>query len=233
MKLDFLSDINKGYEVALGYGKTDKFIKKLAWWHLAVYAVVAALVSVFKIAESHPSPLSWRVMSVGSAAVTVVLAMIATSLIVFTHGKLRSHYSWRVLVTVCFVVYSYLFVYISGGSIEMHFHFFMIAAVLAVFADWRLGWILVVFTALHHGVLNFIEPGWVYYYGRNDLAVISHAIPVVVTVIFTTVLCVNHRQALVDLENTKKIRDQELDQIDKLLAEKETMLSQQTVKAGK
>jgi len=227
MKIDFTSDINKGYEDALGYKSIDKFIIKLAWWHLAIFTLVAVLVSVFKIADRYPSPLSWRVISVSSAVVTVLIAALATSLVAFTHGRTRTHYGWRVLVTIGLVIYSYLLIYISGGSIEMHFHFFMIAAVLAVFADWRLGWILLVMTALHHGVLNFVEPGWVYYYGRNDFAVISHALPVLVTVIFTTVLCVTHRQALVDLEKMKKDRDQELDQIDKLLSEKETMLAKQ------
>lgn len=227
MKLDFLSDINKGYEDALGYKEVDSFIIKLAWWHLGVFALVALLVSVFKIADAYPSPLSWRVIGMGSAAITVALAALVTSMIVLTHGRLRSHYLWRILVTIGLVFYSYLFVYISGGSIEMHFHFFMVAAVLAVFADWRLGWILVVFTALHHGILNFVEPGWVYYYGRNDLAVISHAIPVVVTVIFTTILCVNHRRALINLKKVEQERDAELDQIDKLLAEKEAEFAKQ------
>jgi signal transduction histidine kinase len=232
MKLDFLSDINKGYEEALGYKSIDSFIIKLAWWHLGIFTLVALLVSVFKVSNSYPSPLSWRVISISSAAICVVLAFVATSLVVFLHGKLSDHYRWRVLVSVAFVVYSYLFIYISGGSIEMHFHFFMIATVLAVFSDWRLGWILLALTALHHGVLNFVEPGWVYYYGRNDFAVVSHALPVLVTVIFTTVLCVNHRRALVDIDKMKRAREAELDQIDTLLAEKETMLAQQqTVKA--
>lgn len=227
MKLDFLTDINKGYESALGYKEVDSFIVKLAWWHLGIYTLVALLVSVFKIADSYPSPLSWRVVSMEGAASTVVLAIFATCLIVLTHGRVRSHYLWRIFATIGLVLYSYLFVYISGGSIEMHFHFFMIAAVLAVFADWRLGWILVVFTALHHGILNFVEPGWVYYYGRNDLAVVSHAVPVVVTVIFTTILCVSHRRALINLEKMKQERDKELNQIDNLLAEKETEFAKQ------
>ena len=227
MKIDFLSDINKGYEKALNYNGTDQFILKLFWWHLGIYIVVALLNSVVKIANFYPSPLSWRVIDPTAAVITIIIAVMATGLVVFSHGKTKNHYHWRALATAALTIYSYLFVYISGGSIEMHFHFFMAAAVLSVFADWRLGWILLLFTALHHGILNFVEPGWVYFYGRNDFAVVSHAVPVLVTVIFTTILCANYRNVVVDLEETKKARDKELDQIDKLLTEKETMAAKQ------
>jgi len=47
-------------------------------------------------------------------------------------------------------VYSYLFVFMSGGSIEMHFHFFMVLALVTVDSDWRLGWIVLALTAAHH-----------------------------------------------------------------------------------
>jgi methyl-accepting chemotaxis protein len=65
-------------------------------------------------------------------------------------------------------------VLISGGSIEMHFHFFMIMAVLVVYSDWRLGWLVLVLTALHHVILNYVRPDWVYFYGRNDFAIVAH-----------------------------------------------------------
>lgn len=231
MKIDFLSDINKGYEKAFNYTAVDSFIIKLVWWHLGIFVLIALLNSVFKIASFYPSPVSWRVIDPISAFISVGLAVVATSMVVFTHNKLRSHYAWRVLVAIGLTIYSYLFVYISGGSIEMHFHFFMIAAVLAVFADWRLGWILLVFTGLHHGILNFVEPGWVYFYGRNDFAVIAHAVPVLVTVIFTTILCTNNRKVVVDLEEMKKAREKELDQIDVLLGEKESLLAKKLNKS--
>ena len=107
----------------------------------------------------------------------------------------------RRLVTMALTTFSYLFVFLSGGSIEMHFHFFMMMALLIVYLDWRLGWLVLLLVGLHHGVLNYVAPHWVYFYGRNDFSVIAHAIPVLATAIFTTVLCANNRQVVLRLRS--------------------------------
>ncbi len=203
MKIDFLSDINKDYKTAMNYEKVDKFIVTVLWWHFWIFALQAFAASVLRIAETYPSPFAWRIISYTEASSAMLIAVAATAIPALLIGRVKNHYVWRVMVTVCFVVYSYLFVFISGGSIEMHFHFFMLIALLIVYADWRLEWVLLVLTALHHGILNYVEPGWVYFYGRNDFAVISHSLPVLGAVIFTTVLCRNHRDAIVALDSTK------------------------------
>ena len=107
-------------------------------------------------------------------------------------------------------IYSYLFVLISGGSIEMHFHFFMIMAVLVVYSDWRLGWLVLVLTALHHVILNYVRPDWVYFYGRNDFSIVAHGIPVAVMAVFTTMLCQNQRRSVAILEDTRRAQEQDL-----------------------
>ncbi len=219
MAVDFISDINKDYQEAMDYKRVDYLIVQILWWHFGVFAIIAVLNSVFKIADSYPSPLSWRVISMPEATVSIVLALVAAGLPAMLRGKTNNHYLWRILVTTCLTIYSYLFVFISGGSIEMHFHFFMIVALLIIYADWRLGWVLLVLTGLHHVILNYIEPGWVYFYGRNDFAVVAHAVPVLAAVIFTTILTQNSRRVLVDLfeareglevtvtERTKQLQD--------------------------
>ncbi|MEK7546892.1 MAG: PAS domain S-box protein [Patescibacteria group bacterium] len=200
MNIDFITDINKGLEDSLNYKKVDNFIVKILWWHLGVFALVAFLNAVVKLASFYPSPLAWRVISIPEAIVTVLIAAMATLITTLLKGNIQNHYLWRIVVTVAIVIYSYLFVFISGGSIEMHFHFFIVAALLIIFADWRLGWILLVLTALHHGILNYIQPGWVYYYGRNDLSVIAHALPVLAAVIFTTIISINSRETVFNLQ---------------------------------
>jgi|CXWL01.1.fsa_nt_gi GAF domain-containing protein len=195
-KIDFLSDINKDYAAAMNYGSADRFIVAVLWWHLAFFAALAFTNSVLQLARHFPSPFAYRVISLPEAAGAMLIALAATLSSAWLRGKLKNHYAWRINTTLNLTAYSYLFVFISGGSIEMHFHFFIIMALLVVYADWRLGWIVLVLTALHHGILNYVEPQWVYFYGENDVSVIAHALPVLGTAIFTTRLCQNHRKSI-------------------------------------
>lgn len=204
LKIDFISDINKKFAEALGYTEIDRYMKRVLWWHFGVFAVLVFVNSVLKIAQNNPNPFSWRAISPTEAIVSLVIAFLAVVIPLSLKGSIKNHYVWRIIVTTALLFYSYLFVFISGGSIEMHFHFFIIAALIVMYADWRLGWILLVFTGLHHGILNYVEPGWVYYYGRNDFAVISHAIPVLIMVIFTTAICEIIRGGVMALELTNK-----------------------------
>src|SRR5579859_5559355 len=204
MKLDFVSDINRDYAAVMNYGAVDRFLVKVLWWHFGFAALMAFTNSYLRLAQRYPSPFSWRVLSGPEAVTAAAIAFIAAAVPTLIRGELDNHYVWRIIVSVAFTMYSYLFVFMSGGSIEMHFHFFMVMALLTVYADWRLGWIVLVLTALHHGILNYVEPHWVYFYGRNDLAVVAHALPVAATAIFTSLLCVNHRSSVATLDATRQ-----------------------------
>ncbi len=206
VKIDFITDINKKFAEALGYDQVDRYMRIVLWWHLAVFSLLVFTNTVLKISESNPNPFSWRVIQPTEAVVALTLAVLAVfvPLMIEKKVKAKNHYAWRIIVTLALLTYSYLFVFISGGSIEMHFHFFIIAALITMWADWRLGWILLVLTGLHHGILNYVEPGWVYFYGRNDFSVISHAIPVLIMVIFTTAICEIIRGGIVALDLTNR-----------------------------
>jgi len=215
-RIDFITDINKDFAEALGYREVDRFMRKILWWHFGVFTSLVFANSVLKLANHYPSPFSWRVISSNEAIIALIIALLATTIPFYLAGKIKNHYLWRILITVAFVTYSYLFVFVSGGSIEMHFHFFIVAALIVMYADWRLGWILLFFTALHHGILNYLEPGWVYFYGRNDLSVVSHVIPVLVAVIFTSAVCEIIRGGVMALDLTNRGIVAKLDK-DKLL----------------
>lgn len=204
VKIDFISDINKKFTEALGYEQVDRYMRIVLWWHLAVFAILVFLNAYVKIAQQYPNPFSWRVITPTEAVVALIIAVAATLIPVLLKGKVKNHYVYRIIVTLAFLFYSYLFVFISGGSIEMHFHFFIVAALVVMYADWRLGWILLVFTGIHHGVLNYLQPGWVYFYGRNDFSVISHVIPVLVIIIFTTKICETIRGGIMALDLTNR-----------------------------
>src|SRR5882672_10914887 len=195
MNLDFRSDINKEYAAAMNYGGVDRFIVAILWWHFGAISLLTFTNSFLKLASYFPSPFAWRVIGLREALVAILVGWAAALIPALLHGKISDHYVWRVLVTVALTTYSYLFVFISGGSIEMHFHFFMIMALLVIYSDWRLGWIVLGLTASHHIILDYTQANWVYYYGRNDISVIAHALPVLATAIFTTMLCNNNRKA--------------------------------------
>ncbi len=203
-KIDFISDINEKFANALGYEQVDRYMKNVLLWHLAALTLLIFTNAILKISVDYPSPLSWRVITPGEGLVAALIGLAAAFIPISLYGKFKNHYHWRILLTVALVTYSYLFVFISGGSIEMHFHFFIIAALLVMYADWRLGWVLLVLTGLHHGILNYFQPGWVYFYGRNDFAVISHAIPVLVMVIFTSAICETIRSGVLALDLTNR-----------------------------
>lgn len=62
---------------------------------------------------------------------------------------------------------------------------------------------MLVLVALHHIILNYFAPSWVFEYGRNDLAIIAHAVPVIITVIFTTILSNTHRSTTMQIQELR------------------------------
>ncbi len=55
-----------------------------------------------------------------------------------------------------------ILVHLSGGYIEMHFHFFVMLAVITLYQDWRPFLLAVAYIGLHHGVVGTLDPDSVY-----------------------------------------------------------------------
>ncbi len=53
---------------------------------------------------------------------------------------------------------SAILVHLSGGLIEMHFHFFVMVAVVALYQDWLPFLAAIAYVLLHHGVLGVVDP---------------------------------------------------------------------------
>ena len=210
MKDLLTTDINARYADALHYPEVDRFMIRVLQWHWVALVLLTLGNTVLQLGRYFPSPFSWRVPSLEEGAGTITVGLLATVVPIWARRRLRNHYAWRILVSVSLTTYSYLLVLISGGSIEMHFHFFMIMALLVVYSDWRLNWLVLVLTALHHGILNYVHPQWVYFYGRNDFAIVAHGLPVAVTAVFTTLLCENQRRSVAILEETRRAQEQDL-----------------------
>jgi diguanylate cyclase (GGDEF)-like protein len=63
------------------------------------------------------------------------------------------------------VTCSALLVHIWGGTIEAHFHFFVVVSLLMLYQDWVPFLIAIAFVVVHHGFVGAIEPGAVYAHG--------------------------------------------------------------------
>ena len=68
------------------------------------------------------------------------------------------------------VTSSAVLVHVSGGSIEMHFHFFVVVGVLTLYQDWLPFLLAIGFVVAHHGILGMVMPDEVY----NHPAAVAH-----------------------------------------------------------
>jgi glucose-6-phosphate-specific signal transduction histidine kinase len=210
MKFDFFSDINKQHYFSLHYPEVDRYMLTILWCHFAVVSLLALAIYYFAPATYYPSPFSWRVIDLPSTLAVIALGFLACILPTALLGKIKNHYYYRLLVINCLFVFSYLIVFDTGGSIEAHFHFFVVLALLAIYFDWRLGWVGVVVVALHHSILDFVKPDWVYFYGRNDISVVAHALPVAIAALYITWIAENGRKSVERMAVANKILEDKL-----------------------
>ncbi len=61
-------------------------------------------------------------------------------------------------VAVGLLTCSALLVHLSGGYIEMHFHFFVVVGLLTLYEDWALFLSALVYVLVHHGVVGMVAP---------------------------------------------------------------------------
>ena len=57
---------------------------------------------------------------------------------------------------------SALLVHFSGGYIEMHFHFFVMVGLMALYQDWVPFLLAIGYVVVHHGVVGVLEPRTVF-----------------------------------------------------------------------
>lgn len=57
---------------------------------------------------------------------------------------------------------SAILVHLSGGTIEMHFHFFVVIGILTMYEDWLPFLVAIAFVLVHHGLMGQLAPRFVY-----------------------------------------------------------------------
>ena len=66
------------------------------------------------------------------------------------------------MTAIGLVTSSAVLVHLSGGLIEMHFHFFVMVGILTLYQDWVPFLLAIGFVVFHHGVFGVLQPGDVY-----------------------------------------------------------------------
>jgi len=90
----------------------------------------------------------WR----GFSAVTVATAMLAPALCLIAGRLVRHRRLASLLITAGLVYCSAALVGFSGGSIEAHFHFFIMIGFIALYQDWVPFLWNIAFTVASHGI---------------------------------------------------------------------------------
>jgi PAS domain S-box-containing protein len=75
-----------------------------------------------------------------------------------------------VLASLGLITASAVLVHLSGGYIEMHFHFFVMVVIITLYQDWIPFLLAIGYVVLHHGVVGVLIPTAVY----NHAAAIAH-----------------------------------------------------------
>ena len=107
-------------------------------------------IPIFGVLRGYPAP------HVGLEA--SVIAMSA-----FVAGIIKLNRDIRmVAATFGLLASSGVLVHLSGGMIEMHFHFFVMVAVVALYQSWLPFLLAIGFVVLHHGTVGVLDPSSVY-----------------------------------------------------------------------
>lgn len=132
----------------------------------------------------------WSLIA-GAPAITLSAGLLAVAPVWLAVGG-RADGATRLLIGITFPLLAGLMLALASGSgwlLDMHMVFFAFLAVLAVMADWRVIVAATLATALHHLLLNFAAPAYVFPNGADLLRVMFHAVIVVIEASVLIVLC--------------------------------------------
>ena len=138
------------------WNKRHRFLLGLTWFHAVVIALVGPVVGY-----------TWELSLRAPFRDGTVLHTVAEGLIVAVFAALASWKGTRRAVRASLVGFglissSAILVHLSGGYIELHFHFFVMLVFLALYQDWVPYGLTVLYIAIHHNVLGVIWPKEVY-----------------------------------------------------------------------
>jgi diguanylate cyclase (GGDEF)-like protein/PAS domain S-box-containing protein len=125
------------------WARRHRMILGLLWLHAAVVWVFGSLTG------------NGIIHSLLEASILIAAAGLA--------GWRRRGQRFRaVLASLGLLTASGLLVHLSGGYIELHFHFFVMVAIIALYQDWATFLAAIGYVVLHHGLMGVLAPHGVY-----------------------------------------------------------------------
>ncbi|HEX2196717.1 MAG TPA: diguanylate cyclase, partial [Actinomycetota bacterium] len=128
---------------AEAWARRHRAIKVVLWLHVAALAVVG---------WSTDHGFSHSLVEAGIVAAFAVGAS-------FERARQETR---ETVATLGLVITSAILVHFSGGLIEMHFHFFVMVAVVTLYQSWTPFLLAIGFVVLHHGAMGLLDSAAVY-----------------------------------------------------------------------
>src|SRR5687767_14284108 len=133
------------------WAQRHRSILRLLWLHVPI-------VFVFALARGE-TPLHGAVETAG-------IAVFAAAADVLRHQRRQA----TVVTALGLLTSSAVLVHLSGGTIEMHFHYFVMVGVITLYQDWWPFLVAIGYVVVQHGVAGWADPSAVY----NHAAAVDH-----------------------------------------------------------
>jgi methyl-accepting chemotaxis protein len=106
-----------------------------------------------------------------SLLIGLTATLVPSGTVLLWPGTRLSRYTCAIAATA----FTALFIHLSGGAIEAHFHIFGVLCWLALYHDWDILVVSAAAVAVHHLTGNYLFPQSVFHYGSNLIMVVVHA----------------------------------------------------------
>jgi signal transduction histidine kinase len=132
--------------------KRYSFLLALTWAHALIIALIGPIVG-------YSWELSWPALFREGTVLHTLLAgsVIAGFAALGSCGRFNRT-SQASAVAIGLMTSSAVLVHLSGGYIELHFHFFVMLSFLALLQDWVPYLLAILYVALHHGLVGALAP---------------------------------------------------------------------------
>ncbi len=117
----------------------------------------------------HPPVIVIYAVLAGNTLVHGVLEAVPPTLLVIAAARSRSRLVGSLGVAFGLVTCSAIFVHLSHGLIEWHFHYFVTLAIVALYQEWRVYAMALAFVVVQHGLGSWLRFHDVYNHGHGEL----------------------------------------------------------------